>query len=685
MDGFVYRYWRLLKQFWWILFLTGSAGVFLQAWLTLQKPISFASSARMIVSGQIALPNSSYYQEEVSGFYETQSQLMQSGEVQRRAASRVKALRPDLTPAPVLVKATVGKGTSIFNLTAVGPTSEYTSFFLNAVMEEYLNYKREVRSTKTDLTATSLGGEILNLEKDLKEAEEALLNFQSANNLSSIEEAGNDAAKFLAELKRRLATEEQELDLLKILTLDQTIDRAMPKAAVEGTEPKDPAEASSGVMSLVGPQADYLRARQQVQILRAELTELPRIMRPKHPKIVQISDDIRRQENLIEIFRVQSIEQLGSRKKAIELEIQNLNTQVKDWEKRAIEASRGKAEFDRLRGSVERSRAQLARYEQTQRDISSTRNVESELVSIMERASPPVETRPDLLKSILLGLAAGLIAGCGLLFLLDRIDDRISSQTDFEGRFSEYIIGHVPQTGKAKNVELLIPKDERHTFAEAFRNIRSSLFYMPCEGERPQSFMITSATPSEGKSTISANLAITMAVAGSKVLLVDGDLRRGALHSLFSTPSAPGFSEVIRGSAQWQETALKSHIPNLDFIPRGESLMAASEHFLQDRVDAIVKDLRLYYEYIIFDSPPVLAADDATSFAPKLDAVIFVLRLSQTIARQAHRSLELLYGRQSNVIGVILNCTNPSMPEYKYYYQYSGYYKDIDSGKEKSA
>jgi capsular exopolysaccharide synthesis family protein len=196
---------------------------------------------------------------------------------------------------------------------------------------------------------------------------------------------------------------------------------------------------------------------------------------------------------------------------------------------------------------------------------------------------------------------------------------------------------------------------------------------MPYEGPRPKTLLITSAVPNEGKSTISANLAITMALSGAKTLLIDADLRRGAIRDAFELSSKIGFAEVLKQEVTWREVVVPSSYPNLFILPRGKTLSQPSEHLLRDSTDILLKELYHQYDYIIIDSSPVLAADDTTSFAPKIDATLFVVRLSYTSARLTRKSLELLYNRQVNVPGVILNFVDTSLPEY-YYYQYSEYY-----------
>jgi capsular exopolysaccharide synthesis family protein len=185
--------------------------------------------------------------------------------------------------------------------------------------------------------------------------------------------------------------------------------------------------------------------------------------------------------------------------------------------------------------------------------------------------------------------------------------------------------------------------------------------------------LVTSAVPNEGKSTIAANLAITMALSGARTLLIDADLRRGALRETFGISSKLGLSEVLKREVNWQEVVVPTSYPSLFILPRGKSLSQPSEHLLRDSTDLLLKEMYKQYDYILIDSSPVLAADDTTSLAPKIDATLFVVRLSYTSARLIRKGLELLYGRQVNVPGIILNFVDTSLPEY-YYYQYAEYY-----------
>ena len=405
-------------------------------------------------------------------------------------------------------------------------------------------------------------------------------------------------------------------------------------------------------------------------------------MRPHHPKILKLNDEVTKQEKLIDLFRQDTVEKLETRRKSIGKQMENLQSNIKEWESKALDLSQRLAQFNRVKGKVDRLKLLYDRLTNNLKDVDVSQVVDSsDQVSIMEMATPPVSVRPGLIKSLLIGLLCGAVAGLAILLLLDRIDDRMASFGEFQHHFTENVLGQIPkEKGKGK-VTLLQPDDARHVFAESYRNVRSSLFFMPYDGPRPKTLLITSAVPNEGKSTISSNLAITMALSGARTLLIDGDLRRGALRELFGIASHVGFSEVLKQEVEWREVVMPTAYPNLFLLPRGKTLTQPSEHLLRESTDAFLRDVYQNYDYIVIDSSPVLAADDTTSLAPKIDATLFVVRLSYTSARLTRKSLELLYNRQVNVPGVILNYVDTSLPEY-YYYQYSEYYTPVPGAEE---
>ncbi len=667
----LHRYKALFLRRWWIPVLTTCLGLFVEAFLIYQMPSSYLSASKMMLAGKLNIAQGAVYSEDSVNFYGTQIQLMQSAEVKHSAESLVRSAHPELQSVPVEITVLQKPRTSIFDLAAVGSAPEYTQAYLNAIMQKYLDFKRGMREDRGHEITTGITEQLIQVEKDLRNGEDEMLEFQKQNNIGFIQEQGNSAAQYLVKLNQQYAQLKTEYDLLNLLDLDQNLDRAQNKTEAASGQGSD----NQGMpFSDVGPEGDYLKAKQQIQLLKAERETLAKDLRPNHPKILKLNDEITKQDKLIQLFRADTLEKLKTRRESIGKQMENLQANIKEWEAKALDLSQRLAQFNRIKGKVDRLKTLYDRLTNNLKEIDVSQVVGGEdQVSIMEMATSPVSVRPGLIKSLLIGFGIGALAGLAILVLLDRIDDRMASFSEFQHHFSENILGQIPKEKTKDKVDLLQPDDARHVFAESYRNIRSSIFFMPYDGPRPKSFLVTSAVPSEGKSTISANLAITMALSGARTLLIDCDLRRGALREAFGISSKIGFSEVLKQEINWREVVVPTAYETLFVLPRGKTLSQPSEQLLRDSTEALLKELYQHYDYVIIDSSPVLAADDTTSIAPKIDATIFVVRLSYTSARLTKKALELLYGRQVNIPGVILNFVDTSLPEY-YYYQYSEYY-----------
>jgi capsular exopolysaccharide synthesis family protein len=680
----VLRYLNVLKRRWWVVLLMVSAGLCGTAWYAMQQPESWLSVGRMMVSGQVRLggDTAALYSEELVNFFGTQVELMQSGEVQRRAHTRVRSLHPELQSEEVKLEVAQLPKASIFIMRATGQTAPYTQAFLDAVMDEYVATKKEMRKDKTEGAKVALQDELIRLEKVMQKEEDDMHEFQKANNIGFLEQEGNSAGLYLSQLNRQMADLKTEFDLLALLDLDQNLDRPQiaPSVSEKGLGRLEPFSTT------IGPLAEYMKAKQQVQQLKADRADLSKNLRNKHPVIVALDEQIAKGEAILQTFREQSVELLKNRRESIRLQIENLQGVIKQWEAKALDLAKRFAEFNKLKSGSERTKAMYDRLLANLKGVDVTRNIEQDSVSILERASTPKSVRPGLVQLLILGAGGGLFLALGILFLTDKFDDRIGSFFEFRERFPENLLGQVPSEPTKGPMALLMANDPRHAMLESFRTLRSSIIFLPVEGARPKTLLVTSATPGEGKTTIAANLAIMFAFSGAKTLLVDADLRLGRLAKAFNVDTEIGFSDVLRQRINWREAVTPSSTPNLSLLPRGKTLAHPSEHFLGKVTDQFLQEVYPEYDYIIFDSPPVMAADDVLSLAPKIDGTIFVIRFSTSSARRSRTAVNLLSQRQANVLGLVCNDVRLAEAEYGYgsYYQYSSY-RDSAATREAEA
>src|SRR6516164_4787453 len=601
------RFGRLFGKFWWIALFTTAAGLAVASWLVFQQKEVFVSTGRMVVSGRINIQQGASFSEELANFFGTQIELMKSADVREKAASQLAAKEPELQPVPVSLTVSQLPQTSIFVLSTSGSEPRYAQKILDAIMQEYEATKKEMRSSRSDSTQMAIMDEIARVERDMRQGESELLAFQKENSVGYLEQEGNSAGAYLATLNRQLADLKTQYDLLDSLDIDQIIEKTQREPGQAGdiaARAVDP-DSESLFGNALRPEEEYLQAKQRLSVLKAQRDEFTKVLRPKHPQMVELGQKISEQETLIASFRSQSVDRLKSRRDAIKHQIDTLESAIKEWSAKALSLSQRLAEYNRIKAAFDRSKGLYDRLVNNLHDVDVTRNVDQDLVSVLEKASPAQAVKPGMIRIVTTGTVTGLLIGLAILIFMLQIDDKVVSTLDLVSKFDEHVLVQIPSEKHKGPLEPLKTNDDRHAFAESLRALRSSLLYLPFEGGRPKTLLITSATPNEGKSTVAVNLAITMALAQVRVLLVDADLRRGTLHRVFNRDCDPGLSDLLLERAPQEKCILPTSLPNLNLATRGTAIPNPGEIFLSARLDQFLRAVYESYDCVIFDSSPV--------------------------------------------------------------------------------
>jgi capsular exopolysaccharide synthesis family protein len=670
----VRRFLTFLPKFWWIPVLTLAICLVMEAAYVYWKQPTFVSNASMWETLKLRLPEGEFFSEDMQNYLGTLSELLQSETLRQQALALLRASTNNAPivfdkngePLGVAIQVSGKPKSSVFNLQATSSNPLFTQTYLNAIMEAYLDYKKNVRQEISGDTLASISEQMQRWERDLNTEQDALLAFQRTNNLAILQEEATVAGSYLTKLKTQLSDLQLEARLLDAATNN-------PGLATSGTfavtSEMAPAPAT-------GAASEQQSSRNQVELLKLQREKLSKYLRPKHPKIVKLDADIERAEQLQEIYARQNRDQLTTARQANQLKTDNVMASIKEWETKVVAANATIAEAERLKLNIQRIQSVYDRLVLLVQNVGISRNIDQENLAILEPASPAHRSYSKEKSGLVLAVVGGLAAGLGIVFLIAVRDDRFTCLTEVNSALGDPVVGLLPEVSQegGQIMPLLALNDPRHIYAESYRSLRSALLFLATEGERPKVLLIASAMPNEGKSTVAANLARTLALSGSRVLLVDGDLRKGHLHYLLGLQGEPGLAELLYQICEPDKVMQQDSLPNLTFISCGGRYVGnPGDLFLGSGLDQILARWRQEFDYVLIDSSPLFAADDASCLAPKVDGTLFVVRSRHSSARAAREALELLAQRQARVLGVIFNGADTSGRSY-YYYKYADYY-----------
>lgn len=335
-------------------------------------------------------------------------------------------------------------------------------------------------------------------------------------------------------------------------------------------------------------------------------------------------------------------------------------------------------------------------------------------VRILEVAGVPSKPiKPKKMMNYLIGVILGLGLGIGSAFLAHSLDTKLRTVEDIENQVDSPIYGTIPfidtPAGELEELNNMInhSSDEQKTklqqslthitgqlishyspkspTAEAYRSLRTNIIANKQPGS--MSILVTSSAPKEGKSTSSSNLAITLAQMNNKVVVVDIDMRRPTVHGKFGLKKDNGSSDFLIDDTLLVADVVKhSGIPNLDVVTSGFIPPNPSELLASERMDQFIRELEGVYDYVIFDSPPIIAVTDAIIMSKKVDKVLVVLRVAFTEKAVLTRANEILKNVDKKIDGYIVNGIRVQKyyNRHKYYYYYYYYYYGQDASKKKS-
>lgn len=339
---------------------------------------------------------------------------------------------------------------------------------------------------------------------------------------------------------------------------------------------------------------------------------------------------------------------------------------------------------------TERARLQMelttlqAQYSVLLQNANNTRLTASRYNDVISVATPAelplAPISPRTMQNTLLGFAVGVMLAAGIAFLVEYLDDSLKSSDDVNRVLGLSTIGNVARFPKGSKSSLAVLEAPRAPYAEAYRNLRTNLQFSLAV-DASNALVVSSAEPGEGKTTTIANLAVTMAQMGKRVLLVDTDLRRPSLHHLFRVPPEPGLTDLFLRDQTLAQVVRETSQPGLFLLACGKIPPNPAEVLASAWMDQLVDTLKQQYDIVLFDSPPILPVTDALLLASKTKHLLWVVAAGKTRSDPLRRAREALAQLDAKILGVVLNRMSAGRGYGYYYYYYS---KDGTKHKRKA-
>ena len=428
--------------------------------------------------------------------------------------------------------------------------------------------------------------------------------------------------------------------------------------------------------------------------LEGEYRRLGQTFKPDYPKVLQLKEklDENRRQLRTEIERT-----LASLKSDYDSSVRTekaLEASLTKQSSLARGLAENMAEYNLLRREVDTSRDLYASLLGRLRETQVSAALLTSNISVVDAAEIPIgPSRPRKSLNLLIACLAGLGGGIGLAFLFEYLDTNIKDTKEVESVLRVPALGVVPsraafermmarrkalEAGPASTPFALVSHSELPSvFAEAFRNLRTSILYSTPE-RPPKTLMMTSLQPEDGKTSLVTNLAITLAqLGGSPVVLVDADMRRPMVHRVLNIDQTPGLSTYLTGQADLDQVIVPSGIPNLFVIPAGRIPVNPAELLASARLREALEALGQRFSYVVFDTGPMFGVSDAMILSGQLEGTVLVLRHGRASRDAAQRAIRSLIAVRARLLGVILNDVDVHANSYGYYDSY--YHSNTDS------
>jgi polysaccharide biosynthesis transport protein len=583
--------------------------------------------------------------------------------------------------------------TRIIDVAAESPSPNLASSFANTLVKEFIEQDLEGRLTTSERTSQWLTQQLDDLKIKLEKSEDGLQEYASAAGLQMTTSTTKDGATENAA--------DQKLNQLQTEMLNAQAARVTAQSRYELIS-SAPIDSLPQVVDDVG-----LREYQTRQAdLQRQLAELGVSLTPENPKVEKVQEQINEVQNALSKERTNIVGRIKNDYEAADRRERLLADEYGGQLKLVNDQAGKTIHYDILKREADTNRQIYEAMLQRVKEAGIASALRASNYRVVDPAKPPRDPyKPNLPQSATVGSLGGLVVGILFVLVRERADRSLQQPGDAPRYLSIPELGVIPSdrlrsavriygvrspakaiassNGSLADVALATHKRKPSILAESFHDTLTSILFSGQNGNRPQVIALCSASPGEGKTTVASNLAAALADINLKVLVIDADIRRPRLHQIFGVSNNEGLSTLLKDNAPvvgplTPPLVVETEVCGLRFMPSGPAKSNPANLFYSPRLEELIRAVRGEYDYILFDTPPMLQLADARILSQHCDTAILVFRAGKT-TRDAARAALLRFKQDGTpVLGTILNDWQPGLNGYgfdaKYYDRYAKYY-----------
>lgn len=556
------------------------------------------------------------------------------------------------------------RNTSIVQVVYSHASPEHTALVANQVVASFIDQNVDKTSETSDLARQFIEEQVLETKDKLQASEEALVAYAKEQGITV---AGNDAS----------------LILQNISSLNAGLSEAIQERLAAERYFEQVLEGNAETLPGVFESASIQTNKQKIAELRAAYQERLGTLKPGFPEMRRIQAQIGELQNQMNL-------EIASIAKTVEIRFEQTKAKEAAIKRELIELERAQSEFQDkniqytiLKREVDSNRTQYDSLITKLNEVGVGSELKSTNASMVDEALPPgAPYSPRLSRTVIMTLFMFSLLAAAIIYLLELMNNTFAVPDQLESELKVPVLGIIPNTDEKDQSAAL--EDPKSALSEAYRSLRTALQFTGTEGAM-RTLLVTSAEPSEGKSTTVYKLAQDFAALGRSVLVIDGDLRKPRLHRVFNTDNSMGLSNLLSNVVRQGDVVSifrKTSNPNVTFLPAGTIPPNPADLLMSQRMALTLHFCAKKYDLVIIDAPPVMGLSDAPILSRHADATLLVVSSKQVPRKAAKSALARLKSSGGNVVGAALTKFGVDNLDYNYAYRYMQYnYYSYDRGE----